>query len=659
MILIQNLNCSFGERDLFNNINWSIKPGIRTALIGPNGAGKTTLLKALNGEFNDYDGNILFPNNFRIGFLPQEEIEMEDGPLLKKVLDGFDELIQVEDTIEKLQQKLHEKQYKTQAEENKLIQQLGESQKTFESLDGYKIESEAKKILSGLGFQHSDFTKNISEFSGGWRMRLYLATILLKQPDLLLLDEPTNHLDIESIEWLEKYLLNFAGTVVFVSHDRFFIDRISEEIVEIDLGMMTFYSGNYRFYVNKKEEMQNQLEKQWKEQKEERERLEKFINRFRYKASKAKQVQSRVKELEKLPELPPIRKAQHFNFSISVSEKSYHDVLLIEECSFKYDEDWVLENINLNLYREEKIALVGVNGAGKTTMTKLIAGQLLAQKGSIKIGERVKIGYYAQHQVDALTLENSVYEEVMETAALSVVPKVKDILGLFQFRGEDIHKKISVLSGGEKARVSLAKILISPVNFLIMDEPTNHLDKLSKAALEEALIRYNGTLILISHDRYFLDRIVSRVVDIKDHRLNEYLGNYSYYLSKRDANSLTVEKKNLDPDPESEKNNPAPIDRKEQKRQEALQRQQISKERNQLKKRINEFENEIISMETREQEIQELMLDNQTYENKELIVALQKELSEIKKKLEATYNNWEIHQQKYEKLMESMSIERS
>jgi len=657
MIQIQNLNCSLGIRDLFINLNWSIKNGKRTALLGINGAGKTTLLRILNKDFTDFSGNVKFPNNFRIGYLPQEEVELGEGTILTKVLDGFEELVKIEKQIETIQKKLHKKEYDSKSEEERLIVQLGEAQKHFEHLDGYKIESEAKKILSGLGFRDDDFSRNISEFSGGWRMRIYLATILLKKPDLLLLDEPTNHLDIESIEWLEKYLLNFKGTIVFVSHDRFFIDRISEEIVEIDNGILEFYSGNYNFYIKKKEETDRQLEKRWKEQNEERDKLEKFISRFRYKATKAKQVQSRIKELEKLEVLPPIKKKHTFNFKISVSEKSYNNVLSLKDTSFKYDKDWVLQNMNFELYREEKIALVGVNGAGKTTMTKLIAGQITPSAGHMELGEKVKIGYYAQHQVDALNLNNTVYEEILSTAAINVVPKIKDILGLFQFKGSDINKKISVLSGGEKARVSLAKILISPVNFLIMDEPTNHLDKESKRALEKALIGYNGTLILISHDRYFLDRIVSKVIEIKAHKLSEYTGNYSYYLKKRENVKYKNIKTNKDNTviANNNKDEDIAIDKKEKKRLEALARQRISKERNILTKTISEIEKKIIAFETREDEIKTLLSDNKTYEDKQLLVSLQKEISDIQKKLEANYNKWEINQKEYEKLLATIS----
>ena len=653
MIQIQNLNCSLGTRELFSDINWTIKNKKRTALLGPNGAGKTTILRILNKEPIDFSGNIKYPNNFRIGYLPQEEIELGDGTILSKVLDSFEEFVDVEKKIGIIQKKLNENS--SESEEKKLLRQLGEEQRVFESLNGYEIESEAKKILSGLGFKPDDFSRNITEFSGGWRMRTYLASILLKKPDLLLLDEPTNHLDIESMEWLEKYLINFNGTIVFVSHDRFFIDRISEEIVEMDHGRVEFYSGNYSFYINKKEEKEYQLEKKWKEQKEERERLERFINRFRYQATKAKQVQSRVKELEKLEVLPAIRKKHTFNFSISVSEKSYNEVLAIKDASFKYDTEWVLEDMNFNLYREEKIALVGINGAGKTTMTKLIAEQLTSNTGAFTLGEKVKIGYYAQHQVDSLNINNSVYDEILETTALSIVPKIKDVLGLFQFKGEDINKKIRVLSGGEKARVSLAKILISPVNFLIMDEPTNHLDKESKAALEKALIGYNGTLILISHDRYFLDRIVSKVIEIKDHRLNEYSGNYSYYLKKRDNIKPDPVISNIETNNIDEIDSNIAIDKKEKKRIEALARQKISKERNIIKKEITEIEKRIIKFETREEEIKQLMLDNKTYENKQLVVSLQKELSDIQKKLEANYNNWEINQKEFEQLMDTIT----
>ncbi len=350
---------------------------------------------------------------------------------------------------------------------------------------GYDQEAQAKKILAGLGFTADQFEQSLSALSGGWQMRAYLARLLIADPDLLLLDEPTNHLDLPSLEWLENYLLNFRGAIVFVSHDRYFIDRLSEELAELWRGRLTMYPGKYQLYLEKKQEERESLIKKADELRQERERITRFIERFRYKNTKAPQVQSRIKMLEKMEsvDIPPERKT--FGFRITAPVKSYKDVCTLRSVGFFYDTNRVLQNIDLNIYRGEKIALVGVNGAGKTTLTRLITNQVTPQEGEIILGERVVTGYYAQHQLEALDLENSVYQEVYASAADVYRTKVRDVLGIFQFTGEEVEKNIAVLSGGEKARVSLAKILISPVNFLIMDEPTNHLDIQAKEALEK------------------------------------------------------------------------------------------------------------------------------------------------------------------------------
>lgn len=644
MLQVRDLHYAIADRQLLNGVDWVIHPGNRVALIGPNGAGKTTILRILNGEIQDHHGSIVKPKDYRIGYLPQEEVALGNGSVLQTVLKGQKEAIEIENKLAEL----HDELNSPHANHDVLLKQIGELEHRYDALGGYRLEAVAKSILAGLGFVESDFERPLPEFSGGWRMRAYLARLLLQRPDLLLLDEPTNHLDLPSLEWLENYLINFEGSIIIVSHDRFFIDRLAHSIYELEHGKLDYYAGNYHFYEREKAQRIELLRKKWEEQRAERERKQRFINRFRYKESKAKQVQSRIKMLEKMEkiELPP--PPRHLKFEINVDVPSYKDVLHIENISFRYDEEWVLQNINLSLYRSEKIALVGVNGAGKTTLTRLIAKELTPQLGSIKIGERVKAGYYAQHQVDALNLEATVYDEVMATAAASQRPRVRDVLGMFQFRGDDIYKKIGVLSGGEKARVSLTKILLSPVNFLIMDEPTNHLDMMSKEALEHALMSYDGVLILISHDRYFLDKIVSRVVELDKKHLLEYTGNYSYYLQKRDAEpefiSLAQEKS------EKAQGSASAKKTKEQKRLEAQARQAISKDRNRLKKKISSLEKDIERWESRKEEIEFEMALPETYEDGERVVILQKEYAGLKNDLEDLYRRWEKTQLKLEEL---------
>lgn len=658
MLQVRDLRYEIGDRQLLSGVDWMIQPGKRVALIGPNGAGKTTLLRILHGDIQDYYGSIIKPKDYRIGYLPQEEIAASSGSVLHAVV-KYHEAFAIEQQLAALHATLDGPHNSHET----LLKQVGELEHRYDALDGYHLEVNAKTILSGLGFTDEEIERPLSEFSGGWRMRAYLARLLLQKPDLLLLDEPTNHLDIPSLEWLESYLLNSSQSIIIVSHDRFFVDRLSQAIYELDRGKLEYYAGNYHFYEQEKAQRTELLWKQWEEQKDERERQERFINRFRYKATKAKQVQSRIKMLEKMetvdmPPPPPPR----LHFQIKVDTPSYKDVLHIKSVSFRYDQDWVLEALNLSVYRSEKICLVGVNGAGKTTLTRLIAGELTPQFGSVTIGERVSIGYYAQHQVDALNLDATVYDEVLSSAAESQRLRVRDVLGMFQFRGDDIYKKVGVLSGGEKARVSLTKILLSPVNFLIMDEPTNHLDVMSKEALEHALMNYDGTLILISHDRYFLDKIVSRVVELKNHRLTQYPGNYSEYLEQRDRAAQQTEVSSAPMNgaaAQSAEMETLPADSgrksKEQKRQEAEARQAISKERNRLTKIITALETHIATYESRKSELDIQMSLPETYNNGDLVQTLQKEYAGLKQDLEDAYRRWEEAQIEIEALIQQLA----
>ena len=646
MLQIKNLYYSIGTRDLLVDINWIIQPGQRVALIGPNGAGKTTLLKILNGDIDCPDGSIMKPRGYRIGYLPQEEIAVRQGTILQTVQDGQRETVALGKKIAELHRALDSVEENHRA----ILDQLGNLEQRYEAQLGYQLEATAKSILSGLGFSASDFERQLAEFSGGWRMRAYLARLLIQQPDLLLLDEPTNHLDLPSLEWLEQYLLNFEGSMVVVSHDRFFIDRLAEEIYELDRGTLEHYPGNYHFYEQKKQEKEQQLQKMHEEVRAERERQQRFIDRFRYKASKASQVQSRIKRLEKLQEIELPPPAQQFHFNLSVPVHSYKDVVTIENMSFRYDQDWVLENINLNIYRGERIALVGANGAGKTTFTRLIAGELQAQLGAVKIGTRTAIGYYAQHQVDALDLTATVYDEVAAHIAPNFMPKIRNILGLFQLRGDDVFKRVGVLSGGEKARVSLAKILLAPVNFLIMDEPTNHLDLASREALEQALAGYDGTLLIISHDRYFLDKLVHRVLEISDHHIKEYEGNYSDYLSRRES-----EQQQDNPWPDKPKGNNGSRKTKEQKRVEAEARQAISKDRNRLTREIESLELQIESLENKKAEIENQMAEPETYQQTGLAASLPYEYERVKDELQRCYDRWEKAQVELEDILKQLA----
>lgn len=646
MLQVRNLHYSIGDRDLLASVDWNLQPEKRFALIGPNGSGKTTLLRILAGEIESYTGTITKPRSYTIGYLPQEEVVVGQGTVLENALAGISEIQQLEHKIHALHTALE-----ARPKDDNLLKKLGALEQRFQDLGGYTIEGTAKKILSGLGFEESQFHSDFAVLSGGWCMRVHMARLLLQNPDLLLLDEPTNHLDIPSMEWLEQYLLNYRGSIVIVSHDRFFIDRLAHEIYELELGELNRYRGNYHYFEEQKQEKRRLLQKRQEEQNAERERIMRFINKYRSDKKRAAQVQSRLRMLDKIEEieLPPA--PRRLDFKLEVETPGYKDVLSIENLYFRYQKDWVLQEFNLHISRGDKIALVGVNGTGKTTLTRLIAGELKPQKGMLRLGNQVQVGYYAQHQIHALHPENTVIDEVTSTAATGLISRIRQVLGIFQFGDDEIDKKIKVLSGGEKARVSLAKILLSPVNFLIMDEPTTHLDITAREALEEALANYNGTLLLISHDRYFLDKLVSRVIEVKEGRLDEYSGNYSYYLWKRDQESDLPDYRPEDFEPKDVK---APSRKsKQQKRQEAEARQEVSRERNQLQKSIAKIEKEIEESESRLRTIEAKLANPKTYRDGSDISRLKKDYAEIKQRIEELYESWGSNRLRLEELMKS------
>ena len=637
MLQIQNLNYSIGERNILKDTRWVVNPGERVGLIGPNGTGKTTLLRIIAGELEANSGSVLKPSSYTIGYLPQEELPAQKGSVLLIVMQGNEEIVRLEEEINNIHSTLEDGN-----NNSALLERLGSLESRFAALGGYRMEATAKQILSGLGFSNEDFHKPLTMLSGGWRMRVHLARLLLQEPDLLLLDEPTNHLDLESLEWVEQYLKRFRGSMILVSHDRFFLDRLSTKIAELVNGKLTVYNGNYRYYEKEKTIRQERLLKQWEEQKAERERIQRFVDRFRYKASKASQVQSRIKKLEKmeLVDLPEAQ-ASSMRFVLKPDVVSYKEVLTLNHIFFKYENDWVLKDISFELYRGQKIALVGQNGAGKTTLTKLIFGQLQPQQGQINLGQRVTMGYYAQHQIEALNLDNTILVEVDSAAAPSYRPRLRDILGLFGFSGNDVSKKISVLSGGEKARVSLAKMLLSPANFLIMDEPTNHLDLYSKEALERALADYEGTLLLISHDRYFLDKIIDRVIELKHGKIRVYTGNYSDYLTRRQAEQEHIISEKKIPD---EKATGRLKKTREQKRKEAQLRQAVSKDRKRLQEEIELTERLLDEKLAAKTELEMRLADPQTYKDSNKSVALQKEYDQLLKDIKELEIRWESAQ---------------
>lgn len=528
----------FTGDDLFTDITFLIREKDRIGLVGKNGAGKTTLLKLICGMEQPSKGEVVIPQGVTIGYLPQEKNVNSTKTVIDEALSAFDEYHQLERDSERLQQELAERTDYESAQYQKLIVKLTNITDRLTLLGGNSIEGEAERILVGLGFDHEDMQRPMREFSNGWQMRVELAKILLKKPNLLLLDEPTNHLDIESIQWLEGFLKSYYGAILMVSHDRAFLDNITIRTVEISNGKIYDYKVSYSDYVGLREERVDMQRSAYENQQREIKNIEAFIERFRYKATKAKQVQSRVKQLERMEEIEidDIDKtAIHFKFPPAPHSGTV--TLELENVSKAYGDNQILRNVNLLIPRGEKIAFVGRNGEGKSTLSKIIVG-VLDHEGLVKFGHEVKIGYYAQNQQDMLDMNKTVFETLDDVAVGDMRLKVKALLGAFLFRGDDIDKKVKVLSGGEKARLSLAKMLLFPTNLLVLDEPTNHLDMLSKDILKNALIQYDGTLIIVSHDRDFLQGLTNKVYEFRKPNIKEYIGDIYDFLEQKNLSHL-------------------------------------------------------------------------------------------------------------------------
>ena len=538
MISIEQLTIHFGGFTLFSNISLYISFNDKIGLVGKNGAGKSTLLKVIQGSQPFDEGAINVPNNIKIGYLPQQLDIIDNKTVYEETLTAFTEILSLEKEIEKANAELSSRKDYESEEYLKLIHWLSEANERFHLINGTSIEADIEKVLIGLGFMQSDFQRNTSEFSGGWRMRIEIAKILLKKPDVLLLDEPTNHLDIESIQWLEDFLINFPGAVLLVSHDRKFLDDVTKRTIEISLGKIFDYKVPYSYYVELRKERMEQQISAYNNQQKKIEDTEKFIERFRYKATKAVQVQSRIKQLNKLERLDvdfEDNSAIHFRFP--PAPRSGNVVFESVNLSKKYDKHVVLNNLDFKIERGEKVAFVGRNGEGKTTFARIIVGDL-DYEGEIIYGGNVKIGYYAQNQSDLIDENLTVFQTIDNIAVGEIRTKIRNILGSFLFSGDDIDKKVKVLSGGERSRLALAKLLLEPVNLLILDEPTNHLDIRSKDILKQALIKYDGTLIIVSHDRDFLDGLTNKIFEFKNTKIKEHLGGIYEFLEKKKFSSL-------------------------------------------------------------------------------------------------------------------------
>jgi len=625
VIAINNLTFEIGSRALYDEANWHIKPGDKTGLIGANGTGKTTLLKLIVGDAKPTSGTISMSKDIKIGYLNQDLLSYQsDKSILHVAMEAFSRQNQLHTEIEELLKKL-ETDYSEE-----ILHKLSDKQHEFDALDGYNIEFKAHEILAGLGFSEEDQKRQLGEFSGGWRMRVMLAKILLQAPDILLLDEPTNHLDLPSIKWLETYLLAFEGAIVIVSHDRWFLDKVVNRIVESRKGKLTPYAGNYSFYLEEKA-LRGEIQKnEYKNQQQKIKQEEQLINRFRAKASKAKLAQSRIKMLDKMERIEDVDDENpSVNFSFKFSKQSGRHVVRIEDVSKAYPSNVILEHANAVIEKGDKIALIGANGRGKSTLLRIIAGVEDFEGESIT-GHNVTQTFFAQHQLESLHLENAILEELQAFAPKHTDTELRSILGSFLFTGDDVFKKIKVLSGGEKSRVALAKALTADANFLILDEPTNHLDMASVNILIQALNQFEGTFIVVSHDRYLLDNVANKIWFIEDHQIKEYPGTYAEYEEWQSKRPVVVAK----PQPAAPKKEEKPVKKASPTEDKGKQIKKLNQTLQQVEDKVAELEKQLAQA--------ELVLGQEdTYQDQKKLEAANQHYQSVKTELQAYQADWE------------------
>lgn len=647
MISVDALSVEFGVTVLFDNISYVINKRDRIALVGRNGAGKSTMLKIIAGVQKPTRGSVGYPKDITIGYLPQQMPVTDTKTLYAEAEEAFSDIFRLQERITAINEELGKREDYESPEYHALIDELTAANERISIIGGTNYKAEIEKTLLGLGFLRSDFDRPTSEFSGGWRMRIELAKILLKRPDLLLLDEPTNHLDIESIQWLEEFLATSGSTVMLVSHDRAFIDNVTNRTIEISLGHIYDYKVNYSKYLELRAERLEQQMRAYENQQKQIKDTEEFIERFRYKATKSVQVQSRIKQLAKIEriEVDEVDRSK-LNLKFPPAPRSGDYPLILDNVGKCYGNHRIFSNATFTLKRGEKIAFVGKNGEGKTTLVKCIMGQV-DYEGTLKIGHNVKIGYYAQNQAQLLDGEATVFDTIDRVAVGDIRTKIRDILGAFMFGGEASDKKVKVLSGGERARLAMIKLLLEPVNLLILDEPTNHLDISTKEVLKQAIAAFDGTVIVVSHDREFLDGLVSKVYEFGGGKVTEHIGGIYDFLHRRKLDSLKeLEKK------KSEQNDNRPAAREiSDNKADYLKRKEVQRRIKQLQNCVNDAEKRVQKIEEKIAEIEKFLSTPEGFSN----IDLCQQHGELNRELSTMMEFWSEQSEKLEAAQKELS----
>jgi len=653
MLSVNNLDIRFGDKYLFKNVSAQVHKGNRIGLIGVNGAGKSTLLKIMAGESATDDGVVNCSRHFSIGYLAQESAEIfSNRSLYEEAETAFNHLLILQAESEELHDRMQQVDSDS-TEFSGLLERHGEIMHQLEGSDIYSIAGKIEKVLIGLGFSRDDMTKPVSSFSGGWQMRLKLAKMLLEAPSLLLLDEPTNHLDLDSLTWVEQFLRNYSGAMIIISHDRTFLDKTTLATWELSFGRIDIYKGNYSYYVTERAERRTIEKGAYDNQQAKIKQTMRFVDKFRAKATKARQVQSRVKQLEKMEMIELADEESQIKFSFPPAPSSGRDVLKVEGLCKSYNGAKVFSGVDLQLSRGDKVAVVGVNGAGKSTFLKILAGLIESDTGTIQAGTNVKLSYFGQHQAQELSPLLSVLDTMALCGEEMTVTRTRSLLGAFLFRGEDVEKKVAVLSGGEKSRLALAKMIAAPANCMLLDEPTNHLDMSSQEVLQEAMAQYDGTVIVVSHNRYFIDGFVNKVLEVKNGCISVYEGNVSDYLVKMEEIQAELLLKGANAAVKSsgdEKTEGSPETRKDRKRKEAQKRQERSRLAGPWLKQLEESEKKVEQLEKEKEILEEQMAAPDLYSDEKKWSEVSETYEGCKRQLDRWYTKWEAAQEKIDKV---------